>query len=146
MRIYLAGPISGNTYQECTNWRVDFADLMPESVTCLSPMRGKEFLQVVGEIDGAYPELGPLASSRGIITRDFFDCTRSDIIVANLLTEKISIGTVMEIAWAFQSRTPVIAIMEPGNVHEHPMIDEAIGFRVTSLVHAASIAEIILWP
>lgn len=110
-------------------------------------MRGKEFLKIQGKIHGDYPELGPLASSRGIMTRDFFDCTRSDLIVVNLFEAPIiSIGTIMEIAWAFQNRTPIICIMEAGNMHEHPMISEAIGFPVTNLEEAVDIAQSILWP
>ncbi len=147
MRIYLAGPISGCGYGECTDWRKTFTDLMPESVQCLSPMRGKEFLRSKSIIDGAYPELGPLASSRGIMIRDFFDCTRSDIVLVNLLGSiRVSIGTCMEIAWAYQNRTPLVAIMEKGNIHEHPMTSEAIGFQVETLEDAAYVCQTILWP
>lgn len=147
MKIYLAGPISGCTFEECTDWRDHFIEMIPKSVQCLSPMRGKSFLKDKGIINGSYEEDGPFATRRGIMTRDFFDCNRVDIVVANLLNaESVSIGTCMEIAWAYQSRTPLIAIMEEGNIHEHPMILEAIGFRVDSIEKAAFIAKTILWP
>lgn len=144
--IYLAGPISGCSYGECTNWREAFKTLVPASVRCLSPMRGKDYLAGEDVIDGSYPE-HTLSCSRGIMTRDFFDCTRADLLVVNLsgCGSRVSIGTVMEIAWAFQRRTPVIVVMEKGNVHEHPMIDEAIGFRVETLEQAATIAKVILF-
>ncbi len=145
MRIYMAGPISGCEFDECTYWRNCFAGLMPESVQCLSPMRGKNFLKEKGVIDGSYESEGPFATRRGIMTRDFFDCTRADVVVANLLkTKTVSIGTCMEIAWAFQTRTPLIAIMEEENIHVHPMILEAIGFRTTTISEAAFICKTIL--
>lgn len=147
MKIYLAGPISGCTFEGCTDWRGDFAELIPRSIQCLSPMRGKNFLKKKGIISGSYEEDGPFATRRGIMTRDFFDCTRVDLVVANLLNaEKVSIGSCMEIAWTFQTRTPLIVIMEEGNIHEHPMILEATGFLVETIREAAFIAKTILCP
>ncbi len=144
--IYLAGPISGCSYGECTDWREAFKTLVPRSVQCLSPMRGKDYLAGQKLIEGSYPA-HVLSCSRGIMTRDFFDCTRADVIVVNLAdAPRVSIGTVMEIAWGFQTRTPVIVVMEKeGNVHEHPMIAEAIGFRVETLEQAAHVAKVILF-
>ena len=148
MRIYLAGPISGCGFEKCTDWRKTFTDLMPESVQCLSPMRGKEFLRDLGAIEGDYPELGPLATSRGIMTRDFFDCTRSDIVLVNFLEsgDRVSIGTCMEVAWAYMARKPLIMISKPNNVHNHPMMAEATGYRVETLEDAAYVCQTILWP
>lgn len=148
MRIYLAGPISGCEFDECTDWRYQFTCLIPRSIQCLSPMRGKEFLKAHGTIEGDYPELGPLATSRGIITRDFFDCTRSDIVLVNFLNSgnRVSIGTCMEVAWAYMARKPLIMISEEANVHNHPMMAEATGYRVKTIQEAADICKIILCP
>lgn len=157
-RIYLAGPITGCSFEGCTNWREAFHKMMNDinaqggsfrvdKVQCLSPMRGKDYLAAEATIHHDYPE-HVLSCQRGIMTRDFFDCTRVDLVVANLLGAPIvSTGTVMEIAWAFQARIPVIAVMEPqGNLHDHPMIREAIGFRVERLEDAAKTALMVLWP
>jgi hypothetical protein len=79
------------------------------------------------------------------MTRDRFDATRCDVLLVNLLgAERVSIGTVMEIAWADLRRTPIVAVMEEGNVHEHGMVNEAIGFRVTTLDEALNIIKSIL--
>ena len=148
MRIYLAGPISGCDFDECTDWREEFSAMMPNSVQCFSPMRGKEFLKLEGTIEGEYPKLGPLATSRGIMTRDFFDCTRCDIVLVNFLHsgDRVSIGTCMEIAWAYMGRTPLILVSEANNIHNHPMITEAIGYRVETLADAARVAIAVLCP
>jgi nucleoside 2-deoxyribosyltransferase len=144
--IYLAGPISGCSYDGCTSWREAFKTHMPDSVQCLSPMRGKDYLDQEQVIDGSYPN-HVLSCSRGIMTRDYFDCTRADIVVVNLLgAPRVSIGTVMEIAWAYTRHTPTIVMMEKeANVHEHPMIAEAIGFRVETMEQAAHVAKVILF-
>lgn len=148
MRIYLAGPISGCQFGECTDWRKEFSSMMPDSIQCISPMRGKEFLRAQGTIEGDYPDLGPLATSRGIMTRDFFDCTRCDIVLVNFLQsgDRVSIGTCMEIAWAYMGRKPLILVSKPDNIHNHPMISEATGFRVETLREAANICKTVLWP
>lgn len=160
MKIYLAGPITGCTYGGCTSWREAFKEMIskamagpgwkPEEVVCLSPMRAKDYLDQVGIIQKDYPsvDFGPLSCARGIMTRDFFDCTRADLLVVNLLGAPIvSIGTVMEMAWAYQKRTPtIVAIEKEGNVHEHPMLWESWGFRVESLQAAADAAVAVLWP
>lgn len=146
--IYLAGPISGLTYGESTTWRENFAEDVYPAIQCFSPMRYKSYLDVGGVIKDQYDQAttGPLSTQKGIMTRDFFDCTRADLIVANLLdSKKVSIGTCMEMAWAFSKFTPVIAIMEDeGNPHDHAMIRETIGFRVNNVAEAISVARAIL--
>lgn len=146
-RIYLAGPISGCTYGECTDWRGHFEVLVGSGVQCLSPMRGKGYLARETSIGDNYPQ-HVMSSQRGITTRDFYDCTRADLVLVNFLGAKaVSIGTVLEVAWAFSARIPLIAVMEPeGNLHDHGMVRECIGFRVETLEEAAHVARVVLWP
>jgi nucleoside 2-deoxyribosyltransferase len=110
-------------------------------------MRAKEYLKAHPVIDGHYPE-HVLSSERAIMTRDHWDVKNCHLVVANLLgASRVSIGTCMELAWAFAYRKPVVAVLEPsGNLHDHPMVREAIGFRVTTLEDAAAVAEAVLLP
>jgi hypothetical protein len=143
--VYLAGPITGCGYAGASAWRDDFAKLVGDSVACLSPMRGKDYLAAESHIDDAYPSL-PLSSQKGVFTRDFNDCTRCDLLVANLLgASRVSIGTTMEIAWCSMRRVPIVLVVEPqGNLHDHAMIREAAGFRVESVEEAAWIAKAVV--
>lgn len=153
-RIYLAGPISGCTHAETLGWREEFVNRVKGSgIQCFSPMRGKDHLALLdGPIRGSMDDIA--CSSRSIMTRDRFDCLRADIVVANLLKsampkdEKPSLGTVMELAWADSNRAPIIAIIDPveESPYNHPMINEAIGFRVASVHEAAELARLILVP
>lgn len=148
--VYLAGPISGLDYQGATDWRNQAVAALGEiGVKGLSPMRGKEYLAHVTEFtaDGdMYGALSVMSSNRGIMTRDRYDATRCDVLLVNLLgAAKVSIGTVMEIAWADAHRIPIVCVMEPeGNPHDHGMIKEAISFRVTNLREALRITGAIL--
>lgn len=157
-KIYLAGGMSGLTWNEADTWRRDLAALLPE-VRCLSPMRCKREKLKLREEKGNEGLLGdvieddPLLSRRGIFTRDFFDCTRADLVVVNLTdyTGKnlISIGTIFEIAWAWQARIPLVLILPSTlnkeiNKHEHPFILEAADFRAENVEDAADIIKAIL--
>lgn len=148
--VYLAGPITGLSFNGCTEWRqVAIEDLAKHGIKGLSPMRGKDYLAHLTTISGTgeeYVHLGALSTPRAVMTRDRFDCTRCDVLLVNLLgADKVSIGTVMEIAWADLSRIPiVVAIEETGNPHEHMMTREAFGFRVPTLDDALHIVKAIL--
>lgn len=148
-RVYLAGPITGYTFDGCTEWRTMAKDrLAVNGIEGFSPMRAKDYLKSEGILTGSYPEGGLFSSSRNIMTRDFHDCSNCNVLLVNLLgCEKPSLGTVMEIAWAWQLRIPVVVAMEAkGNPHEHPMIAEAIGFRTPTLEDALTVVERILLP
>jgi nucleoside 2-deoxyribosyltransferase len=144
---YLAGPITGLSYQGANDWRDEFIKLLPPEIIGISPLRAKKYLKEEKHIKSEYSNLFPLSTSKGIKTRDKNDCFRSDIVIVNFLgANKVSIGTVMEIAWADAAETPVILIMEEGNIHDHPMIKESVGFVVQSLSAAAVLASAILLP
>ena len=149
-KIYLAGPITGLSYKESTQWRTDFQNAVYPRIECFSPLRFKSYLSSEKVILDVYDQetYSVLSTQRGVMTRDYFDCTRADMIVANLLnTAKPSLGTVMEIAWAYQARIPVVSIMEKeGNPHDHGMIREAIGFRVETIQEAIDVVNAILLP
>lgn len=146
-RVYLAGAISGLNFNGAVDWRDWFCKELPSGIEGMSPMRGKSYLQHEKDIKDTYPTHA-LSSDRGITTRDFYDCQTCDLIVANLLgTTKVSIGTVMEIAWGKAFNKPVIVVMEDtGNLHDHAMIRESVGFRVNSLEQALWLTKVILLP
>lgn len=148
--VYLAGPITGLTYGQGQGWR-DFvtSDLAAAGIKGLSPLRAKDYLAAIGELSGhgrEYAHLGVLSTPRAVMTRDRFDATRCDVLFVNLLgADRVSIGTVMEIAMADIARTPIVCAIEPtGNPHEHMMISEAIGFRVPSIEEALHVVKAIL--
>jgi nucleoside 2-deoxyribosyltransferase len=134
--VYLSGPISGLSYKEAVDWRIDFAtELASVHIKALNPLRSKNYLSHIKDLTGSYDNYSVLSSARGIITRDRWDTTRCDVMFVNFLgAKKVSIGTVMEIGWADICRIPIVCAMEKtDNINDHPMITEAIGFRVDSL-------------
>jgi len=136
--VYLAGPIAGLSYDESTDWRQEAIKyLASKGITCLDPMRSKEHLAGVARIEGSYEDEA-LSSQKGINTRDHWDVMRCDVVLANLehareYPDRPTIGTIMEIAWAWAYRKPLVLILKEDSIYEHPMVLECAGFRVGSL-------------
>ena len=139
MRVYLAGPISGTSYGDSTEWRrIATLGIYPHQA--VSPMRGKTYLSSEDAIADSYDT--PLSCSKGIITRDRWDVMRCDILLANVLgARKVSIGTMMELAWADAFRKPVVLVMEEGNPHDHAFVREIAGFWLADLDAAVDIVK-----
>lgn len=146
--VYLAGPITGCTHAECTDWRHDWVyDLSDEGIICFSPMRAKAYLAEWHKIPGGVPD-SLLSGERQIMSRDHFDCNRADVLVVNVLGAKVaSIGTAMEAAWAFHRHVPQVWIIEPeGNPHDHAMLRQCMNFRTTNQDDAKHVVRSILNP
>jgi hypothetical protein len=148
--VYLAGPITGLNFYGATSWR-DYATnkLASHGIKAWSPMRAKEYLASLPAISGhgkEYADFGAFATSRGVMTRDFYDCTRCDLTLVNFLgATQPSVGTCMEIAWCYMKRTPVIVARDPHDeVHGHMMLREAYGFELPTLESALDHAIAIL--
>ena len=144
--LFLSGPITGISYNESTDWREYVARKMPPYIKAVSPMRGKQYLSNEMVINDSYEE-NPLSSQKGITCRDRMDVGRCDMLLANFLgAKKVSIGSIMEIAWADAWRKPIVLVMEKGNVHEHAIIREVAGFITSSLDEAIDIVIAVLSP
>lgn len=150
--VYLAGGIANLTGAQVINWRLTAAQaLYAYGIDSLDPMRAKRHRWTpdgkVSDNFHDYANAGIFFTSKGIMTRDFNDVKRCDALLVNLLgAEKPSLGTIMELAWAFSMQKPaVVAIEASGNPHDnHPMIFEAMPFRVTTLDEAIDAVAVIL--
>lgn len=149
--VYLSGPIGGLTYAESISW-CDYVKnaLAKVGITGWRPLRAKSFLAGKGAISAeANTYQHPLATSKGIMARDFMDTRRADLVICNFTNagDRVSIGTCMEAAWAFALHIPVIAIGSADDIHiKHPMMSEAITYRVDTLNEAIELAKAILLP
>lgn len=152
--IYLSGPIAHLTYRQATEWRRWVAVELEEDysdVEVLDPMRDVEADPdtVIGSADANSYSIGSvdtaMLTDRGIVTRDFQDTCRADLVIANLLdTKSVSIGTIAELAWAYDRRIPTVVITEPGNPHEHPFVREFSSYRVATVEAAIEVTKSVL--
>lgn len=143
-KVYLAGQISGLSYGGATDWRKwATLELAKNDIEGLDPMRAKKYLSAMTDLDANCREYGAinvLSAPKTILTRDRWDATRCDILLANLLdADRVSIGTVMEIAWADAHRIPIVLVAKEGDYHDHAMINECVGVKVPTLEEAVNI-------
>lgn len=146
--VYLAGPISGLSYNEGQSWREYVAENVPQEIRPISPLRAKkDALKNVGIIEQSY-DFNPLTTDTGITHRDRFDCLRADAVLFNLIGAKtVSVGTCIEFGWADAARKNIILVIEDeGNLHDHPMVRGVTGWRVNNLDHGIRLLEHILLP
>jgi len=142
--VYLAGPITGLSYDGAVNWRTDLIEKL-KPLFGLSPMRNKDYLRKEKHLAAEGYNIHALSTNKGILTRDSFDCKRANLVIAYLDEAKeVSIGTVMEIGMAYIARVPIITVMKKGNIHWHGMVIEASGWIVDTLDEAVEIAHSVL--
>ena len=98
MKVYLAGPINGCTDDEANGWRQQAIGLAP-SIEFFDPMvrdyRGKED-----------------QNFREIVEGDKADIDQCDAMLVYF--ERPSVGTSMEVLWAWLQEIPVIVIDKSG--------------------------------
>lgn len=127
MIIYLAGPITGKGYDEVVGRYQDKAKMLREwGYDVLCPMTGKTYLRNEVELKaGGYSN--PVSTNHAIAERDKWMVTRSDVVLADLSNsgDRVSIGTVMEMAFASLSGKHCVAVIPEGNIHNHAFILEA---------------------
>lgn len=99
IRPYLCGPITNCNDQEASGWRDRVLEVFPHA---FDPMRrdfrGKD----------------AMAHMREIVELDKFDIRRSDVLLVGWNGDKPSVGTSMEIMYAWTLGIPVITWMQPG--------------------------------
>lgn len=146
MKVYLAGPITGQSYAGAVDWRIRASErLASYGITSVSPMRWKAWLQTAEELRDSY-EQDVMTRGKAIVARDRFDVMRADVVLVNVLGAwSVSIGTVLEVAWSDSQRIPVVLVMEEqGNPHEHAMLTECCAFRVETLDAAIQVCKALL--
>jgi hypothetical protein len=145
--VYLSGPVSGLPYQAAHQWREFVSRAFPSHIQGVSPMRGRRYLDDGPAVHCA-ADCFPLSTDRATTMRSHFDTVRADAVLVNLLgATDVSIETMMEIAWAYDRKIPVVVAIEPnGNVHDHPMLRDCLTVRVTSLEEAIEAVVAIVSP
>ena len=148
--VYLAGPISHLDYKAATSWRAKARNKLARyGIQAYSPLRDKKFLDN-GQECPAQPDVHshPLGTSRGIMMRDFNACVKADALLVNFQgSNGKSLGTAMELAWAFDRHVPVVVVADADDVNIlHPMMHEACKLKVESLEEGIELIRTLLQP
>ena len=128
MKIYLAGPISGQNGPDVISYFSSTAEyLMSAGYEVIHPMLGKGSFR--NEIKILEPEgyILPQATNHAIIERDCWMVQQCDILYCNFTNcgDRISIGSCMELAWGHILGKHTVVAMQPDNIHRHAFVMEA---------------------
>lgn len=139
-RIYLAGPMTGLTWDQANEWRLKVAaELKPHGIECYSPMRWDHRLNS-NCIDYAHdiPE---------ILRRDFYDVMQSDLIYADFTvcsSDIVSFGTVSEVAWGYALRKPTVMVAPKSSIYHHPWMLEMADYVRHTMEDGINTVRILL--
>jgi len=126
MRIYCCHPISGSSADEVFSYYEKVSkELESYGYDVLTPMHGKGMLRTEMKFRAA-DYRHPVTTNHAIYNRDRWMVKQADVVFANLMGAKIvSIGTMMELAWASDTERHVVLCMDVENVHRHAFVLEA---------------------
>lgn len=153
--VYLAGPVSGLSYDEANDWRVKVTRVLLPDIICLNPLRGKEHL--ASKTSPIMPSpMDGFCTDQAIVMRDYNDVLRSAAVLVHLVppshssslgSDHISIGTLFELAWAFRLRKIVVATgVDADTAYNHPFVRQAVTYFAADLPDAVDFMKTVLIP
>ena len=150
-RVYLAGSMTGSSTTTALGWRqYAYEKLTKYGLLVYSPTRGKNFDPTKPiAIDSEKEIGGPENTTRAINMRDYLDTTKADLLLVflDVTTPLPSMGTVAEMAWAFDRRIPIVCCVPEGSIYmRHPMVSEFITYRVDTIDEGIAIVTSVLLP
>ena len=106
LKIYLAGKMTGLSYENMQGWRFEFEDRVNKYVKA-SDITYR--VNVFNPCDYYNPLSNEYKTEREVMDFDIYNLKKSDIVVVNLNSQD-SIGTAMEIAIARDNGIPIVAL------------------------------------
>lgn len=130
LKMYIAGPVTGLTGpQALDRFEARAAQMRNLGYNVLHPLIGKEWLRDAGEL-AAHGYDHPLSNDHAILARDRWMVRWCDVLCVDVRgAQRVSIGTVAEMAWAHADGKHIILLMEVGNIHEHAFVLEMASIR-----------------
>ena len=127
MKIYTAGPISGQSYDQVMRRYQDQVSKLEEiGYEVICPMTGKMYLRNELEFKAKGYDEHPVSTNHAIKERDRWMVGSVDVVLVDF-TEcngVVSIGSCMELAWADELKKHTIVVMDKDNIHQHCFILE----------------------
>ena len=135
MKVYLSGYINETVFDQCIEWRKKIREYYDHwkggaekyPIEWIDPLNGEL------SSDGLSLKNIP---ANALVHRDYYSVKISDLIVVNFDTfgeTRPPIGTICELAWAWELRKPVIIITDNSNYINHPFTVSFASFFVKTV-------------
>jgi nucleoside 2-deoxyribosyltransferase len=140
IRVYLSGPITGNSRRDIKSWRRSIAERLGDAADVVDPSRYHyDSTLAYKRVASPKSEAARSRLGRQIVGRNKKLIESCDLIIANFLGtgNHASIGAIAEVVFAYTMGKPVILVREGrGNVHNHAMLN-AVASKVTPTLEEA---------
>jgi nucleoside 2-deoxyribosyltransferase len=126
MKIYCGHPITGLSFEAIERYYRQMSEVLRSyGYEVFHPMVGKGYLRLERELKPAgYQQ--PLSTNHAIIERDRWMVMQSDVVYFDFTdATSVSIGCIMELAWAHDHGKHTVVVMGSGNPHYHAFVLEA---------------------
>jgi len=137
MKVYLAGIIDGEKIEKCKFWRHQIINHYSNwknsgknygDICFLNPLNGEDDISK----DGMSSNIPPSA----IFIKDYNAIRKSDLFIVNMDTYKskrTNIGTIMEIAFAYEHKIPILMITRDQMHYKHPFVISVVNCYFKSI-------------
>ena len=125
MKIYIAGPITGLSYDQVMGRFKEQSDTLKSyGYDVLCSMVGKDYLKDEKFLHGeGYAT--PASNSHAIKGRDMWMVRQCDVILIDFSAGDVaSIGSCFEMAWANMLGKHIVVVVPEGNIHQHAFVTE----------------------
>ena len=147
--VYLSGTMQEEK-EDHREWRRKATILLGKhGVVTRSPYRGRDRSQIIKMNNYHYiVSEAPVSSrlSNILVSRDLKDVIDCDIVLVNLKETKggrPSIGTIAELAWAYEHHKPVICVVDKESTdthyYKHPFMHQFVSQWVSTLEEAVNL-------
>lgn len=137
--VYLAGPIEGLTENQAKNWRDDtIVSLDQHNIQGISPLRCEPAINGRYDVPDNGQELDRrFGTPQAIFAKNRHDTTNCDMMLAYM--PKKSVGTLIEMGWAFEAGKQIILCTRDDDMINHPVVMGCAGWHVLWLSDAVDI-------
>lgn len=130
-KVYTAGAMAGKDYKDVVAYfRRIHARFEKLGFTVLFPTLGKEKLIKQYKRERTFSSKGrddiPTSTTHAITRRDHWMVCGCDVFYLDLneCPDRVTIGSIMELAWAYDRGKHTVIVMGENNIHDHAFIRE----------------------
>ena len=143
--VYLAGPIAGCNEAQAKNWRASVhVALQGYGMRGMSPLRCEP--STIGDRYQLTYDEELYGTAQAIFSKNRFDLAKCEATLAYLPLKNFapSVGTISEIAWAYEQGKLLVVASDNPAIFNHPIIKLQAGWIVPDLDTAVEILGSIL--
>jgi len=139
--VYLAGAITDCNKGEANDWRnIIRLALEQRGIVGISPLRCEPLMGERYQLTNQDPRFG---TAKAIASKNFLDVQMCDMTLCymprDLNERRLSVGTLIELAWAHALHKPTILVTDYPFLHEHPVVQANASWVLSTLAEAVDV-------